>query len=72
MHLLLFSENSKLEGDWRNKILTTQKLGTNFEHFEPDCNDLIVNIKQFSMICYIISYFRIFFVEKREGFRFLK
>ena len=43
MHLLLFSENSKLEGDWQNKILTTQMLGTNFEHFEPDCNDLILD-----------------------------
>ena len=66
MHLLLFSENSKLEGDWRNKILTTQKLGTDFEHFEPDCNDLIVIIKQVSMICYIIYSFLIFFFEKKN------
>ena len=66
MHLLLFSENSKLKGDWQNKILTTQKLGTNFEHFEPDCNDLIVNIKQVSMICYIIYSFWGFFRKKNK------
>ena len=65
MHSILFSENSKLEGDWRNKILTTQKLGTNFEHFEPDCNDLIVIIKQVSMIfLHHLLFFDFFFKKK--------
>ena len=49
--LLLHTENSKIEGKWLNKIFRTQKLGTNFGHFEPDCNDLIVNIKQVFVIC---------------------
>ena len=71
MHLLLFSENSKLEGDWRNKILTTQKLVTNFEHFEPDCHDFDSLFKE--SVCNFYKFLHLLnsFWQK-IGFRFLE